>query len=311
MFLTSVLRNYSRSKVQKLIENGNVLINGIVVLDRALIVKPGCTITVHEEQINNDNQLTPEVVEFDVLYEDDNILVVNKPYGVVVHPGAGNFSGTLVNGLLHYAKDSSLSNNNSARPGIVHRIDKGTSGILVVAKTDNAHAKLAEQFAVHSITRKYVCFVYSTPNISRDVQKLPDGRYKIQTLIGRDKLNRKKMKVLQTGGKNAITIFKVMRVFSNRVASQIECELKTGRTHQIRVHMNYLGASLIGDQVYGRRKKIRCANDDDTNFLYNFNRQALHAAYLKFQHPLTLKDMEFSSPIPEDMKNLNQVLSNI
>lgn len=306
-FIASRVDDLSRSKVQRLISDGCVFVDNIVIADCSYKTKLQQSVDVMLPS-QESSELSAEHVDFAILYEDDDIVVVDKPSGVVVHPGAGNWSGTLVNGLIGHSNCLSAFDGADMRPGIVHRIDKDTSGILVVAKNDVAHAKLAEQFAVHSITRKYVCFVYGIPRINREVQKLPDGRYRIETQIGRDKINRKKMTVLEIGGKNAITIFKILNVFKDSCASQIECELKTGRTHQIRVHMTHLCASLIGDQVYGRKKKI---SGDDEDYVYNFSRQALHAKYLKFQHPATYREMEFSSELPNDMARLNKILTNL
>lgn len=300
------MRDCTRSKAQKLIKGGCVLVNCKKIEDCSFKVRPDQKISVADFVETFD--LSPSEVDFEILYEDEHIIVVDKPHGVVVHPGSGNWSGTLVNGLLKHAENLSSIGEEFMRPGIVHRIDKDTSGILVVAKTNISHAKLAEQFAEHSITRKYECFTYGSPKISQNVKKLSDKRYLFESEIGRDRVNRKKMMVLDSGGKHAITIFKVLNTYKDLSASRIECELKTGRTHQIRVHMTHLGAPLIGDQTYGRRRKIK---GDYDNFIYDFSRQALHAKYLKFVHPVTMREMEFSSPLPEDMQKLNQVLSNL
>lgn len=288
-----------------LISAGSVLVDGCVCSDQSRKTRVGQVVEFEDECI--PSVLLAECVDFKILYEDSDIIVVDKPAGVVVHPGAGNKTGTLVNGLLFHSNELSSYGEAELRPGIVHRIDKDTSGVLVVAKTDCAHAHLAQQFAEHSITRIYECFVYGVPNTSRDVVRV-NGVYMLQTQIGRDVVNRKRMKVIKEGGKHAITMFKILDVFKNSVASRVECELKTGRTHQIRVHMSYLKAPLIGDQVYGKKRKV---NGDNNDVIYNFNRQALHAKYLKFKHPITLQEMEFLSEIPHDMCNLNSILSNL
>ena len=296
----------TRSRAQKLIKSGCVLVNCMRVIDCSFKVRPDQKVSVTD--LIETFDLLPDDVKFEILYEDEDIIVVDKPSGVVVHPGSGNWSGTLVNGLIKHSENLSSIGEEFLRPGIVHRIDKDTSGILVVAKNDISHAKLAEQFAKHTITRKYECFTYGMPKIDKRVQKLTDKRYMFESEIGRDRISRKKMMVLESGGKHAITIFKILDTFKDACASRIECELKTGRTHQIRVHMTHLGASLIGDQTYGKRKKIKGDSDD---FVYNFPRQALHAKYLKFTHPVTLEEMEFSSQLPDDMQQLNQILSNL
>lgn len=294
----------SRANVQKLIKKGLVTVDGVVVMDCSYRITQDRRVTVETAEETTD--LIPENVPFDVVYEDEHIIVVNKPSGVVVHPGAGNWTGTLVNGLLEYSDTLSSNGSEAMRPGIVHRIDKDTSGILVIAKTNKAHELLAIQFAEHTITRKYVCFVYGVPRLTKETEKYDSNRYIIDTLIGRDRINRKKMKVLPAGGKRAITIFNVLETFGNSKASKIECELKTGRTHQIRVHMSYLGAPLIGDQVYGRRKKL-----SGCDLVYEFPRQALHAKYLMFKHPITDESLEFDSEIPDDMMQLHNALLNI
>jgi 23S rRNA pseudouridine1911/1915/1917 synthase len=214
----------------------------------------------------------------------------------VVHPGAGNCSHTLVNGLVHRCGQSLSSGSDEFRPGIVHRLDKDTSGILAVAKNDFAHAELAKRFAAHSITRKYLCFCHS-------ILRFPQG--KIETSIARDKNNRLKMCVAQGRGKNAITLYKTVETFAN-IASKIECELKTGRTHQIRVHMSHLGHSLIGDSLY--RVKNYPIPKEIAHYVNNFPRQALHAYFLEFLHPKSQKLMHFEIDLPPDLQELEQTL---
>jgi 23S rRNA pseudouridine1911/1915/1917 synthase len=236
-------------------------------------------------------------VEFSILYEDEDLLVIDKPSGVVVHPGAGNFSHTLVNGLAHHCGEFLSSGSDRCRPGIVHRIDKNTSGILVAAKNDFSHGELAKQFAIHSIRRKYVCFCYS--NLFP-----PHG--KIETFMARDKNNRLKMAVSSHGGRNAITFYRTLKIFS-KFASKVECELLTGRTHQIRVHMSHKGCSLVGDSLY--RAKNYFIPEEIADFVRGFSRQALHAYFLEFIHPRSRKTMHFESDMPSDMNALEKVLS--
>lgn len=270
--------------------------NGVIIVDANHYLKINDIVVVDDSQKIERPSLSPDAdVKFDVLYEDADLLVINKPAGVVVHAGAGNFSHTLVNGLVHHCGESLSSGSDEYRPGIVHRIDKDTSGILVVAKNDYSHAKLAEQFAVHSIVRKYVCFCYS---------HFQNKSGKIETLISRDKNNRLKMCVNPSQGKRAITLFKTLADYG--FASKIECELKTGRTHQIRVHMSYLGHSLIGDSLY--KVKNYAIPKDMTEYIRSFPRQALHAYFLKFQHPTNQKDMEFSADLPSDLQQLEKKL---
>ena len=254
-----------------------------------------------EENIPSDKiEIHPdENVPFEILFEDDDLLVINKPAGVVVHPGAGNRDHTLVNGLAYHCGKNLSTINSDIRPGIVHRIDKDTSGILVIAKNDFAHMQLAKQFEVHSIKRKYICFLYS-------VLRPLNG--KIETLISRSESNRLKMAVSQSKGKKAITIYKTVKNFST-YASKVECELLTGRTHQIRVHMASLGNSLIGDRIY--KVKNYSLPKEFAKEINGFPRQALHAYFLEFVHPRSEKVMHFECDMPDDMKNLENLLNGI
>lgn len=298
-FLAQELSDLSRSKIKNFIETGNVYINKNKIVDPNYHIKKRDEIYI-DYSSNIEGQI-PEAdssVSFSVLYEDNDIIVVNKPAGVVIHPGAGNFSHTLVNGLVYHC-DFLSTGSDESRPGIVHRIDKDTSGVLVVAKNDIAHAKLAEQFQTHSIKRKYVCFCYSVPRIKSG---------KIETYITRDQNNRLKMAVSNEKGKRAITIYKVLKTFSS-FAAKIECELHTGRTHQIRVHMSNLGHSLIGDTLY--KKKNYALPKEITQYINNFSRQALHAYFLEFVHPISKEIMHFEVDLPEDLKELEQKMTEI
>ena len=238
----------------------------------------------------------PENIALDILYEDDDLLVVNKPAGLVVHPGAGNPTGTLVNALLAHCHDSLSGIGGVKRPGIVHRIDKDTSGILVIAKNDFTHVRLSEQFSRHSIERVYDAFVWG---YVRNLTGIISGN------IGRSPTNRQKMAIVKTGGKHATTHYERVNVFGNGLASHIKCILETGRTHQIRVHMASLGHSLIGDQMYG------LPNQNAPEEIKYFPRQALHAGFLGFIHPRTLEHMTFEAPLPEDMSDLLYSLENL
>ena len=296
-FLASELKFLSRTKIQNLISEGLVRVNGIPEIHENYFLKKRDEIFLTQHETNVDQSLNPdENVKFSILYEDEDLLVIDKPAGVVVHPGAGNFSGTLVNGLLFYCGESLSSGSENSRPGIVHRIDKDTSGILVIAKNDFAHQKLAQQFAEHSIRRKYVCFCYGI---------LQPERGRIETLISRDKSNRLRMAISKSGGKNAITIYNTLKKFGKFV-SKVECELKTGRTHQIRVHLSHLGHSLIGDKLY--KFKNYALPSEIRDFVTNFPRQALHAFFLEFRHPRTEEILSFTSEIPADMRELEERL---
>lgn len=263
----------SRSKIQKLIKDGIIKINDKTVKN-GLILKSDDIITIEdfEEQIDIVN---PEPIAFDVVYEDNDLMVINKPNGLVVHPAPGNSSGTLVNGLMYYS--SSLSDiNGEFRPGIVHRIDAYTTGLLVVAKNNEAHEFLAKQLEEKTITRKYIALVWGV--ITSDTGT-------IDAPIGRDSKDRKKQAVTAVNSKKAITHFKVLKRFKR--ATLLELKLETGRTHQIRVHMEYIGHPVVNDPVYGHRKLI-----DNSG-------QCLHAKELGFIHPTTKEYMHFTSELPE------------
>lgn len=264
--------NESRSKITKMIKDKYILVNDKEVKP-SYIPKKNDIITINEYIENID--ILPEKMDLDIVYEDDDVIVVNKGNGVVVHPAIGNNSGTLVNGLMYHSKKLS-SINGEFRPGIVHRIDAYTTGLLMIAKNDKAHNKLASQLQNKTTTRKYLALVWG-------VIKNDTGT--IDAPIGRDNKDRKKMAVTDINSKEAITHFKVLERYKN--ATLIELRLETGRTHQIRVHMNYIGYPVVNDPVYGRRKII-----DDSG-------QCLHAKTLGFIHPTTNKYMEFDSKLPD------------
>ena len=271
----------SRSKIQSMIKNGNILVNGNVVKS-SYIVKDNDLIDIADvvEEVISAN---PEKMDLDIVYEDDDVLVVNKANGVVVHPAVGNTSGTLVNGLMYHSSNLS-SINGTFRPGIVHRIDRDTTGLLMVAKNDHAHECLAHQLENKTTRRIYWALVWGI---------IKEDTGTIDAPIGRDSSDRKKMAVTATNSKHAVTHFKVLERYKN--ATLIELSLETGRTHQIRVHMNYIGHPVVNDPVYGKRKLI-----DETG-------QCLHAKILGFVHPSTHKYMEFDSELPECFTNiLNQ-----
>ncbi|MDR1551479.1 MAG: RluA family pseudouridine synthase [Holosporaceae bacterium] len=298
-FLAEEIKILSRSRIKLLISQGRATVNYVVVTDPNHRIKYKDEVLLDDFDTAKNQDITPDPsVSFTILYEDEGLLVVNKPAGVVVHPGAGNHSSTLVNGLLSHCGGNLSSDNDKFRPGIVHRIDKDTSGILVVAKNDFYHCELSKQFACHSIVRKYVCFCYSV---------LRPLHGKIETLIARDKNNRLKMTVSKEDGRRALTHYKTLVEFS-QFASKVECELKTGRTHQIRVHLSHKGCSLIGDLLY--RAKNYSVPPNITTYLRNFCRQALHAYFLEFTHPHSGKMMHFTCDLPQDMLELEAVLRN-
>lgn len=276
-YLPQVL-DVSRSKVSKMIKNEEILVNGKKTKN-SYILKENDLVEVGEikEEIM---QALPEKMDLDIIYEDDDVIVVNKPNGMVVHPAVGNKSKTLVNGLLYHSKNLSTING-EFRPGIVHRIDAYTTGLLMVAKNDKAHKILAKELEEKKTTRKYIALVWGIINTDTGTIDAP---------IGRDINDRKKMAVTDINSKDAITHFKVIERYSN--ATLIELKLETGRTHQIRVHMNYIGYPVVNDPVYGRRKLI-----DNTG-------QCLHAKTLGFIHPTTHEYMEFNSPLPPCFENI-------
>jgi len=243
-----------------------------------------------------------EHIPLDIAYEDDDIIVVNKPAGLVVHPGNGNETGTLVNALIAHCGDSLSGVGGEARPGIVHRIDKDTSGLLVIAKHDRAHQGLAKQFAAHDLTRAYLAFVWSAPS-------MPTGT--IDARIARSQHNRTKMTIVKSEntGRHAVTHYKVLDRFGpphEPVASLVECRLETGRTHQIRVHMTHIGHPLIADAVYGRGllKKRKGLTEAAADYIAGLGRQALHAAELGFIHPISGEELHFSAPLPDELAQL-------
>lgn len=269
--------NLSRSKIQSMIKEQKILVNNKPIKNSYLL-KNGDVISA-EEYIEEEMKATPEKMDLDIVYEDDDIIVVNKGNGVVVHPAVGNKSGTLVNGLLYHSKLSDI--NGEFRPGIVHRIDAYTTGLLVVAKNNEAHLSLAKQLEEKTTTRKYIALVHGIINTDTGTIDAP---------IGRDLSDRKKMAVTDINAKNAVTHFKVIERYKD--TTLIELKLETGRTHQIRVHMAYIGYPVVNDPVYGKRKLI-----DSTG-------QCLHAATLGFMHPRTNQYMEFTCPLPECFNNI-------
>ena len=305
IFLSEKINHLTRSNIKKIIESSNVKINKKITSSSAKKVKLNNTIII-ELLIKNSDKLLPNKIKLDIRFEDEDILVINKPKGMVVHPGAGNYKNTLANALVYKYKNKLSNINGELRPGIVHRIDKETSGLLVIAKNNLAHSKLGKQFSNHSIKRKYLCLVWG---VIRPLQ----GR--IETLISRNKKNRQLMAVSDFNGKKAITNYKTIKVFNIKNVpkiSLIECDLETGRTHQIRVHMKYKNASLLGDNQYGKKNmKFKKINEDFFKKLSVLNGQALHAKSLGFIHPSKNKWVSFESELPSDFKQLLHLLKNL
>tara|TARA_B100001093_G_scaffold504973_1_gene561554 strand:- start:1769 stop:2749 length:981 start_codon:yes stop_codon:yes gene_type:complete len=305
IFLSENIKQYTRSFLKKLITNKQVKLNNSTLISPSIKVKYLDRIIVNIIEKNLQN-IVPKKIELNIIYEDKNILVINKPKGMVVHPGAGNYENTLVNALLFKYKKNLSDLNGLLRPGIVHRIDKDTSGLLVIAKNNFAHANLGDQFSKHTIKRKYLC-------LSWGVVRPLSG--KINTLITRDKKNRQLMTVSEVNGKKAITNYKTIKVFNIKdipKISLIECELETGRTHQIRVHLKYKGTSLLGDKQYGKKNiKFKKINNDFFVKLNELSGQALHAKTLEFIHPTTKKLMSFNSNLPNGFKKILNLLENL
>ena len=304
VFLSEIIKEFTRSYIKKLIERKNLLINGRVINRGSTKIKVFDSIKFSLENKEN-NKLIPKKMNLNIIYEDKDILIINKPKGLVVHPGAGNYYDTLANGLAYKYRNKLSDINGDLRPGIVHRIDKETSGLLIIAKNNFSHANLSKQFSNHSIKRKYLCLAWG-------VVRPLKGR--IETLISRNKKNRQIMAVSEIKGKKAITNYKTVKIFSLKdipKISLIECELETGRTHQIRVHLKYKGTSLIGDNKYGKKYKFKNLNKEFLEALNNIYGQALHAKTLGFIHPSTNKWMSFDSNMPNDFKKMLNLLNKL
>lgn len=300
IFISEHVPDYSRSRIQNIIKSNFVKVDGKIVSNPNFRLKPDQEIEFKVPK-PEDSNIEAEDLNLDILYEDEHIIVVNKPSGMVVHPAPGNYTGTLVNGLMHHCGEKLSGIGGVIRPGIVHRIDKDTSGILVVAKNDDAHHFLSDLFKKHDIIRKYIAICHGVPKTNSDT---------IKTNIGRSSHDRKKMTVVEEGrGKHSVTNYKVLKQKENKI-SVVECILETGRTHQIRVHMSHVGCPLVGDQVYTNltknRKVFSCENLKD--LVVNFKRQALHAKCLGFVHPKTGEDMFFEVDIPCDMQKIIDIM---
>ena len=296
-FIADAIPELSRMRVKALIQEGEVTANGKQITDASWKIREGQAF-----EINVPPAAEPapqgQDIPLNVVYEDDYLIIIDKPAGMVVHPAAGNEDGTLVNALIHHCGDSLSGIGGVKRPGIVHRIDKDTSGLMVVAKTDAAHSGLADQFADHSLERAYLAIVRRRPYPAEAT---------IDEAIGRSPRNRKKMAVVGRGGKHAVTHFKTLQRLGD-AASLVECRLETGRTHQIRVHMTHIGHPLIGDPVYGRSQRSKSLAPEVREAISNFSRQALHAYVIGFIHPVTEEPIRFESPVPADMAALIKVL---
>ena len=307
----------SRTRLGKLIERGAIMIDGQVVRDPRAKVAEGAQVDIDVEEAE-ESHILPEAIPLDVVFEDDDLIIINKPAGMVVHPAPGSPSGTLVNALLAHCGDSLSGVGGMKRPGIVHRIDKETSGLLVVAKSDAAHHGLAAQFEKHSVERYYQALVYGVPDANdprlRGVKGAsfePGNILKLTTGLARHKTDRQRQAVLFNAGRHAVTRARTVDRFGTPpVLALMECWLETGRTHQIRVHMTHAGHGLVGDPTYGGKRKLpkSALSEPAAEAVKTFPRQALHAAVLGFDHPVSGEAMRFEAPLPADMQSLLDIL---
>ncbi len=303
----------SRSRLMRLIAEGAVRVAGTVQTDPRALVTEGMVVEITVEEAL-DSHIGPENIALDVVWEDADLIVINKPAGMVVHPAPGSPDGTLVNALIHHCGDTLSGVGGMKRPGIVHRIDKETTGLLVAAKSDRAHHSLASQFEAHDVERHYLAICNGVPDQNdprlhgiKGTSFEPRGILKIQTQLARHKTDRQRQAVLFNGGRHAITRARVVEALGTPpVAALLDCWLETGRTHQIRVHLAHCGHGLIGDPTYGGRRKLseKAVGVAGAEAARTFPRQALHAATLGFVHPVTGEDLRFESPLPQDMTDL-------
>ena len=304
VFINKKESKISRTRIKNLILDKKLRLNNQINIDPSKKVSCGDTLEliIPEPKLAS---LTPYKYKLDIVYEDEDLIVINKPAGIVMHPGAGNFDKTIVNALINYDKNSLSNIGDELRPGIVHRIDKNTSGLIVVAKNNETHENLSIQFSKHSITRVYQLLIWG---------KVKPSKGKIETFITRSSKNRQMMEVSRTKGKKAITNYKTIEIFENEYTptlSLLECKLETGRTHQIRVHMNFMGNSIVGDDKYKKKfKKIKNINVTLEKKLINLKRQFLHAKTIGFIHPKKNKEMIFNSILPQELEIILKMLRN-
>ena len=302
VFISNNSKEISRTRIKNLILDKKLKINNKIILDPAKKLNTGDKISLIIPEPKKSS-LKPYKYKLNIIYEDEDLIVLNKPAGIVMHPGAGNFDNTIVNALINYDKDSLSSIGDKLRPGIVHRIDKNTSGLVVIAKNNQSHENLSLQFSKHSITRIYQLLVWG---------KIRPSKGKIETLITRSSKNRQMMMVSNSKGKRALTNYQTIELFENKsipTLSLLECKLETGRTHQIRVHMNFLGNSIVGDDKYKKKfKKIKNINPLLEEKIINLKRQFLHAKTIGFIHPKKIKEMIFNSILPIELETILKML---
>ena len=304
IFINKKEKDLSRTRVKNLILDKKLRLNDNIIINPSKKISIGDNIELIIPKPKKAS-LKPFNYKLDIIFEDEDLIVLNKPSGIAIHPGAGNFDNTIVNALINYDKNSLSNIGDELRPGIVHRIDKNTSGLIVIAKNNQAHEHLSNQFSKHTITRIYQLLIWG---------KVRPSKGKIETLITRSTKNRQMMEVSRTKGKKAITNYKTIEIFENKntpTLSLLDCELETGRTHQIRVHMNYLGHSIIGDDKYKKKfKKFKNINPLLEKKIISLNRQFLHAKTIGFVHPKKNKKMVFNSILPQELKIILEILRN-
>jgi len=304
VFINKREKLISRTRIKNLILNEKLKLNNVVINNPSKKIFTGDKINLQIPEPKEAN-LKPFDFKLEIIYEDNDLLVINKPAGIIMHPGAGNYDETIVNALMHYNKDSLSTIGDELRPGIVHRIDKDTSGLIVIAKNNITHENLSLQFSKHTITRVYQLLIWG---------KLRPSSGKIDTFITRSSKNRQMMEVSSSKGKRAITNYKTIEIFENDktpTLSLVECRLETGRTHQIRVHMTHMGNSIMGDGKYKKKyKKLKNIDTNLENLIHKLSRQFLHAQTLGFIHPKTNKEMIFTSILPQELENILLLLRN-
>jgi 23S rRNA pseudouridine1911/1915/1917 synthase len=304
IFINKKNNELSRTRIKNLILNSNVMLNGSTLIDPSKKISEGDNISIIIPEPKKIS-LKPYKFKLNIIHEDSDLIVIDKPAGIAMHPAPGNYDNTIVNALIDYDKDSLSNIGDELRPGIVHRIDKDTSGLIVVAKNNKTHEELSKQFNEHTITRVYQLLIWG---------KIRPSKGKINTFIKRSSRNRQMMEASLIKGKKAITNYETLEIFENEKSptlSLIECKLETGRTHQIRVHMNYLGNSILGDTKYKKKyKKIKNIDIKLNNLITNLNRQFLHAKTLGFIHPKTNEEMIFSSILPQELEIILKTLRN-
>ena len=295
----------SRTRIKNLILKKKLKLNNKNIINPSKKVSTGDTLSLEIPEPKKAS-LTPYNFKLKIVYEDDELLVIDKPAGIIMHPGAGNYDKTIVNALIHYCKDNLSSIGDELRPGIVHRIDKDTSGLVVIAKNNYSHEKLSDQFNKHTINRTYQLLIWG---------KLRPQSGSIKTFIKRSDKNRQLMEVSATKGKSAVTNYKTLEVFENDkmpTLSLVQCKLETGRTHQIRVHMSYKGNNILGDKKYKKKfKKLKNIDKELENLILKLERQFLHAKTLGFVHPTSGKEVEFSSILPHELENILKILRKL